>query len=857
MKVSHSHDTATHAFIGKSEVQEMGIADSSALMQILSAALYSDPIKAVVREVMCNAWDAHIASGNEDIPIQINISDSLCLSIRDFGYGIPHDRMKEIYGTYGASTKSNDGTQTGGFGLGCKSPFAYVDTFQVINRNQKTMARYVMMKASDGLNGKPSMNMVGQSATEESGLTVEIRLEEKDERRFRELIQEIAIEGGILIEGNVATVTMDQALNAFKAELPFVFSTSLEGVFVRYGNVIYPVEEKPEYATAYEGVKHFIRHNLTNLVGIQGIVLMAPGSSISLTPSREHLTYTQRTLDTIGDLLKKSLNQFSNMKEAQKQPVIQYMNAKLIEQLDIRTEGFFKSIGFDGNHRNRLNPIEAVSEIVTMGLGQVNPGNDWIGYNQQELESIAKYLVFKSHRMSVEWHTKIMKSLPRFFKKHHIGSAKLFRKWVYQGIRRQHFSKYAAGVNSKMLYEFTADLRKGFQDLMDKYPDDVKVRSIREVTWNGIAQKSLLKSVMYQAAKNPQFFNSFGCQAGMRISVERMRGNARSSRYWGNEQFLIEVRVSSKHFDDIFKDIEKMSFSTVNAYDLRSERENYILQTERRKAKEKKLKEKELEIFGEEGRLRLKKSEFYHLDKNLLLNDVRKTLLSGSCTIANPKYFLIVNNSKVSPGLNEYSTFLGSDFVRIGDIPFIDETAFVTKAQHENGKTKDLIELTEFIKESLITGVELESSPAFNLIQMRLLIRDFLKIIDEGGSAFGIYASTKTDAWNQIKGSVPSGVLDTLNFGGSSLRQTIMYYSDIEGDGILRNIFSSKIDIELFSEKLSKAKLHSSFAVLIENFIQNLLPERLKQIIGEFSGYSAEFDQVIRLLIKTVNKEIA
>jgi len=40
--------------------------------------------------------------------------------------------MGPLYGTYGGSDKKNNGTETGGFGLGCKSPFAYGDHFEVV-----------------------------------------------------------------------------------------------------------------------------------------------------------------------------------------------------------------------------------------------------------------------------------------------------------------------------------------------------------------------------------------------------------------------------------------------------------------------------------------------------------------------------------------------------------------------------------------------------------------------------------------------------------------------------------------------------------------------------------------------------
>lgn len=96
MLVSHTEDHITHVVIGGKKSMNFGISDDPAFFQILSSALYKDPMLAMVRETICNAWDAHIESGRTDQPLIISLDDDQ-LTIKDFGPGIPEDLIQTIY----------------------------------------------------------------------------------------------------------------------------------------------------------------------------------------------------------------------------------------------------------------------------------------------------------------------------------------------------------------------------------------------------------------------------------------------------------------------------------------------------------------------------------------------------------------------------------------------------------------------------------------------------------------------------------------------------------------------------------------------------------------------------------------
>ena len=316
MLVSHQDEFITHAVIGGKKSMNFGISDDPAFFQILSSALYKDPMLAMVRETICNAWDAHIESGRTNQPLTITLDDDH-LTIRDYGPGIPENLIQPIYGVYGASTKKNDGRQTGGFGLGCKSPFAYTDHFEVTSCHAGVKTIYNMSKSSAEVGGKPSIVPIASFPTDEHGITVRIPLNpEKHNHRLAGLVHEVIFNGDILAlvnEKQPATIGLS------KAECGFLLinengntARHLRGqrIYVRYGNVIYPVERCAEYDSLYSKVSNLLeRHYRCQLV------LQAPADSISITPSRESLTLSEITTSTITNLLTNFLGVFFKNQE--------------------------------------------------------------------------------------------------------------------------------------------------------------------------------------------------------------------------------------------------------------------------------------------------------------------------------------------------------------------------------------------------------------------------------------------------------------------------------------------------------------------------------------------------------------
>ena len=304
MQVSQMSDAVTHAVLGKQSSVEMGVSDSAALMHIFSTTLYTYPKLATVREIICNGWDGHITGGCTDIPLQITITDEHIV-IRDFGPGIPHEKIGPIYGVFGNSTKREDGTVTGGFGLGSKAPFSYTDNFEVVSNNGGIKSVYRVSKSSMEKGGKPSIDTMVQIPTEETGIRVTIPLKSANDRGwFESHIKEVLVLGEIraVINGReeeVHTLPMSESptgyvISSFKGTLT-------SKINLRYGNVVYPVPRMDAYGEMWDQVLK----NMNQLWESANITFKAEPDTISIAPSREALIFTDGTVESIRLLLAK------------------------------------------------------------------------------------------------------------------------------------------------------------------------------------------------------------------------------------------------------------------------------------------------------------------------------------------------------------------------------------------------------------------------------------------------------------------------------------------------------------------------------------------------------------------------
>lgn len=121
------------------------IKSSAKSFQILSNNLYSNKLKAIAREYITNAIDAHIQA-NTKAKIEIKIPSKLdtTFNVRDFGPGLSEEHIKDFFCTYFSSSKDQSNDFTGALGLGCKSGFSYTDSFTVTSYYNGIESLYIM-----------------------------------------------------------------------------------------------------------------------------------------------------------------------------------------------------------------------------------------------------------------------------------------------------------------------------------------------------------------------------------------------------------------------------------------------------------------------------------------------------------------------------------------------------------------------------------------------------------------------------------------------------------------------------------------------------------------------------------------
>lgn len=319
MQVNHVEDHATHAVITSHVAREVTMSTDAALMHMLSSLIYKNPRLAMVREVMCNAWDAHIDANVKDVPILVTLAEGK-LTIRDYGKGIHDDKIASIYGVYGKSTKRNDSSSTGGFGIGSKSPWSYVDHFQVASYHQGKKTFYTMSKASPETDGKPNITPIVTVPTTETGLEVSIDIKPTDIELIKGYVESVSKNSGhpTLFKYATHQVILLNTYPYDKAKDPFLIVMdenpfSSQKIMVKYGAVLYPVTHDHEYYKEFHDANELINtirssHRATSyLMPVSQkeprLILLAPPDSLSLTPSREELSMQGKTVPTIKKLL--------------------------------------------------------------------------------------------------------------------------------------------------------------------------------------------------------------------------------------------------------------------------------------------------------------------------------------------------------------------------------------------------------------------------------------------------------------------------------------------------------------------------------------------------------------------------
>jgi hypothetical protein len=162
--------------------QEFEIAATGHAFEILSKNIYSDVPRAIIREVLFNAVDAHTRSNcKDDVELYLPTAADPTVKIADHGIGMTHKDVMDVYRNFFKSTKQNNNRETGMLGLGAKTPFAYTNQFTVVTSRGGSRRTYLMLKNEEGI---PTVNLISDEKDDLTGTVVEIPINTADASTF-------------------------------------------------------------------------------------------------------------------------------------------------------------------------------------------------------------------------------------------------------------------------------------------------------------------------------------------------------------------------------------------------------------------------------------------------------------------------------------------------------------------------------------------------------------------------------------------------------------------------------------------------------------------------------------------------
>ena len=311
MKLDRAYSEVTRSNV-KSE-STFNIQTSAHAFEILSSGLYTDAITAIVRELSCNAYDSHVAAGNQSKPFDIHIPSRMepCFSIRDYGTGLSHEDIIGVYTTYFQSTKSDSNDFIGALGLGSKSPFSHTDNFTVTSYFEGTAYRYAVCLNEEGV---PTVALMGEvDADEPSGLEITIPSDNKHE--FLDAVSKNL--AYFTVRPNVSGISSEEIDSLYgdiiekkDSELNeegkwFLSNRERFGnyrpVGIIYGQVPYPLDAGAVFRNlreiCSEEVINFYREFSHQLVFIFKI------GELSITANREEIKYDDATVQILAERL--------------------------------------------------------------------------------------------------------------------------------------------------------------------------------------------------------------------------------------------------------------------------------------------------------------------------------------------------------------------------------------------------------------------------------------------------------------------------------------------------------------------------------------------------------------------------
>lgn len=293
----------THSNVEREGLQtesQFTIKTTAKAFDILSSGLYSDKILAVIRELSCNAKDAHVAKGEQNLPFVVHLPTVLepWFSVKDFGVGMSDEQIHDLYTTYFDSTKTTSNDYIGALGLGSKSPFSYTKSFTVIARQERCTRTYTMFVEETGIPSVAKNLEWCPLEYEGDGLEVKIAVNNTDLDAFESKTRQALeyFDPKPIFEGNAITVsspTFGMRGNGWAV---------LTGSHLGKRNTI-AIQGNVPYKIDINLVRDNLSAKAKKIINVMNLAVWFDIGDLEVAASREALQYDKRTVQNINNRL--------------------------------------------------------------------------------------------------------------------------------------------------------------------------------------------------------------------------------------------------------------------------------------------------------------------------------------------------------------------------------------------------------------------------------------------------------------------------------------------------------------------------------------------------------------------------
>lgn len=349
---------------GSFEEKTMGLAKGSEafVFNVLRKDLYSDPIGSLIREYAVNAQDEHRKFGETDTPIFIQVPNSFLpeLRIRDYAGGLTEEQVFEFFGNYGASDKRDSNVAVGFFGLGCKSAFAYTDSYVV--KSFKDGVEHTFNIYIDETEVGKVAKLSSEPTTEPNGVMIIVPVKSHDINRFQEKVVSTVkyFKTTPVLSGFSEAPEFEKRTPIIKGDDWEFFGNGTVNVIM--GEIAYPLSRY-----SIPDVETWESHLLTSDLNLYLNI-----GDVQVTASREALQMSPKTIDAIRAKLKEIRDTMVSETQKAFDNVKNLIEAKTLYHTAVQGYNGYARIVRDSGIKLVWNGVEVKDNLIQLSeMGQV------------------------------------------------------------------------------------------------------------------------------------------------------------------------------------------------------------------------------------------------------------------------------------------------------------------------------------------------------------------------------------------------------------------------------------------------------------------------------------------------------